>query len=151
MTLLEQAETEIRAIVDRETLAWNSCDAEALVELFHPDTVWPWPPDADSHDPATWVMPLGRFNRERWKSAWEALFESHRLIHNTRQTVRIQVSEELDGAFAVVDVDTLWQNRTSGETQHWKGRACKVYTKVNNRWFFIHQTGLLCYPLMMSE
>ncbi len=145
MTPLEQAETDIRAIVDRETSAWNSCDAEALVDLFHPDTVWPWPPDSDAHDPEKWVMPLGRFDRVRWKHAWEALFESHQLIHNHRQIHRLQVSDELDGAFAVVDVDTLWQNPTSGDIQHWLGRACKVYSKVNDRWFFIYQTGLLSY------
>jgi ketosteroid isomerase-like protein len=147
MTPLEQVESDIRAIVDRETLAWNSCDAEALVDLFHPDTVWPWPPDANSHDPKTWVMPLGRFNRTRWKDSWDTLFKSHLLIHNFRQTVRVQVSDELDGAFAVVDIDTLWQNRTTGETQHWSGRACKVYTKMNDRWYFIYQTGLLNYAI----
>lgn len=27
-------------MVDRETAAWDRQDAEALVELFHPDMVW---------------------------------------------------------------------------------------------------------------
>lgn len=41
------AEDAIRAMVERETSAWNQKDAEALVDLFHPDMVWPWPPDGD--------------------------------------------------------------------------------------------------------
>ena len=90
-------------------------------------------------------MPLGRFNRPRWKAAWESLFSEYELVHNKRRTVRIQISKEQDGAFAVVDVDTLWRNKNTGKEQHWAGRSCKVYTKVNERWFFIHQTGLLEY------
>ena len=91
------------------------------------------------------VMPLGRFDRQRWKSTWKSLFASSHLVRNNRRTVRIVVSQEQDGAFAVVDVDTLWRNRNTGEEQHWIGRACKVYTKTNGRWYFIHQTGLLRY------
>ncbi len=136
---------EIQAMVDRETAAWNACDAEALVDLFHPDCVWPWPPDADAHDPATWVMPLGRFDRGRWKASWEQLFATHVLVHNYRTTVRIEVSAEGDGAFAVVDVDTLWRQRGTAVPNHWAGRACKVYTRVGERWYFIFQTGLLQY------
>jgi ketosteroid isomerase-like protein len=139
------AEEEIRALVDTETAAWNARDADALVSLFHPDTVWPWPPDSAAHDPMQWVMPLGRFDRQRWRSSWQTLFETHDLVHNRRVTLRIAVSEQGDGAFAVVDVDTLWCNRATNELFHWKGRACKVYTKVGERWFFLFQTGLLEY------
>jgi len=46
-------ENEIRAMVDRKTEAWNRQDAETLVSLFHPDMVWPWPPDEHSHGPAS--------------------------------------------------------------------------------------------------
>ena len=141
----QRAEHEVRALVDRETAAWNALNAEELVDLFHPDAVWPWPPNPDAHDPEGWVMPLGRFDRARWKLAWESLFASSHLVRNNRRTVRIVVSQEQDGAFAVVDVDTLWRNRTTSEEQHWIGRACKVYTKTNGRWYFIHQTGLLRY------
>jgi len=73
------------------------------------------------------------------------LFDTHDLVHNIRETLRVVVSDEGDGAFAVVDVDTLWRNRTTQQLFHWKGRACKVYTKVNGRWRFIFQTGLLNY------
>lgn len=141
----QRAEDEIRALVDRETLAWNQQDAQVLVDLFHPDTVWPWSPNPTAHDPENWVMPFGRFHRERWKSSWELLFSEHELIRNQRNTVCIQVSAEQDGGFAVVDVDTLWRQRHTGNELHWLGRSCKVYTKVKERWFFIHQTGLLAY------
>jgi ketosteroid isomerase-like protein len=138
-------EAEIQAMVDRETAAWDARDAAALVELFHPDMIWPWPPDSQAHDPATWVMPQGRFNRERWRAGWQGLFEAHELVHNRRSTVRIQVSAEGDAAFAVVDVDTLWRRRSDGEPFLWKGRACKGYTKVADRWHLIFHTGLLEY------
>ena len=136
---------EIKALVDRETAAWDALDAEALVSLFHPDMVWPWPPDAHAHDPATWVFPLGRFDRARWKAGWESLFRTHQLVHNRRQTVRVEVSEQGDGGFAVVDVDTLWRDRETGRDFHWRGRACKGYTKVDGRWLLIMHTGLLDY------
>ena len=133
-------------MVDRETDAWNALDAEALVSLFHPDMVWPWPPDAQSHDPVRWVFPQGRYHRGRWKAGWEELYRTYELVHNERRTVRIVVSAEGDGAFAVVDVDTLWRHRATGEPFHWKGRACKGYTKVEGRWLLIYHTGLLDYP-----
>ena len=139
------AQEEIRALVDTETAAWNARDAHALVSLFHPDTVWPWPPHSAAHDPMQWVMPFGRFDRERCRCSWQVLFDTHELVHNKRETLRVVVSEQGDGAFAVVDVDTLWCNRTTKQLFHWKGRACKVYTKVGERWLFIFQTGLLKY------
>ena len=142
---MDAAENEIQAMVDAETAAWNAQDAGALVDLFHPDTVWPWPPSPDAHDPLQWVMPLGRFDRARWKRSWEDLFARYELVRNHRQTLRIAITEQRNGGFAVVDVDTLWRDRTSKEPFHWKGRACKVYTKVGNRWFFLFQTGLLAY------
>lgn len=117
-------------MVDRETAAWDRQDAEALVSLFHPDMVWPWPPDAKSHDPASWTLPQGRYNRERWKAGWQELFRTYELVHNVRKTVRVVLSAEGDGAIAVVDVDTLWRNRTDNSHFHWKGRACKGYTKL---------------------
>ena len=142
---MSTVDRQIRALIDAETAAWNTRDAQALVSLFHPDTVWPWPPDAAAHDPMQWVMPMGRFDRERWRRSWQMLFDTHDLVHNNRKTLRIVVSEQADGAFAVVDVDTLWRNRSTKQPFHWKGRACKVYTKVGERWFFLFQTGLLQY------
>ena len=138
-------EDEIQAMIDRETDAWDRQDAGALVSLFHPDTVWPWPPDANGHDPETWVFPMGRYDPLRWKCVWEDLFRDYELAHNRRRTVRIITSEQGDGAFAVVDVDTLWRHRETGERFHWKGRAGKGYTKVGDQWLLIFHTGLLDY------
>jgi ketosteroid isomerase-like protein len=143
---LRELEREIQAMVDRETAAWDSQDAEVLVDLFHPDMVWPWPPDAASHDPATWVTPLGRYDRARWKAGWEELFRTHELVHNRRDTVRIFLSEQGDAGFAVVDVDTLWRSRSTGGLFPWKGRACKGYTRVGDGWRLIFHSGLLEYP-----
>ena len=109
--------------------------------------VWPWPPTTDDHDPADWVFVLGRFDGERWKRDWQGLFDTHDLIHNHRKTVKIIVSKEQDGAFAVVDIDTLWRNKQTRSDFHWKGRVCKIYTKLSNgEWKLIAHTGALEYP-----
>ncbi len=142
---MNQVETLIQSLVDRETDAWNRKDAEALVSLFHPDMVWPWPPDGQAHDPASWIFPQGRYDKTRWKLGWEQIFRDYELVRNIRKTVKIVVSNEEDGGFAVVDVDTLWKHRTTGETMLWKGRACKGYTKVGHQWFLVFHTGLLDY------
>jgi ketosteroid isomerase-like protein len=133
-------------MVDRETAAWNSQDADALVDLFHPDMVWAWPPDPTAHDPATWITPLGRYDRVRWKAGWEDLFRSYVLVHNNRQIARVFLSEQKDAGFAVVDVDTLWRHRETGSLFHWKGRACKGYTRMTSGWLLIFHSGLLEYP-----
>lgn len=139
-------EAEIQEMVDRETAAWDARDADALVDLFHPDMVWAWPPDSTSHDPSTWVTPLGRFDRARWKAGWEELFAAHELVHNRRRTVRILLSGQGDAGFAVVDVDTLWRHDATGTSFHWKGRACKGYVKLDAGWRLVFHTGLLEYP-----
>jgi len=145
------ADMAVREIVDRETRAWDTQDVDLLLSVLHPDMVWPWPPDALAHDPVDWVLPFGRFNRDRWRRAWQDLFDSHELVRNTRTMQRIAVSAEQDGAFAVVDVDTLWRHRQSGVEQHWWGRACKIYTTVNGEWKMIAQTGLLDYAAVAGR
>ncbi len=142
---MKTGEDEVRQVVDRETRAWDLQDAELLVSIFHPDMVWPWPRDAQAHNPTGWVFPLGRYDRARWKASWQELFDTHTLVHNRRNTVKIVVSEQGDGAFAVVDVDTLWRHRKTGQDFHWIGRACKGYTRVGNEWKLIMHTGLLDY------
>jgi ketosteroid isomerase-like protein len=139
------AEREVEEIVHRETSAWDRQDVETLLSIFHPDMVWPWPPDARSHDPQDWVFVLDRFDRSRWRRVWQELFDTHELAHNRRKIVRIEVTPEGDGAFAVVDVDTLWRRRSDGGNFAWKGRACKVYSKVGGEWKLIMHTGLLDY------
>jgi ketosteroid isomerase-like protein len=145
VTAPTSAEDAIREIVDRETRAWDTRDVDLLLTIFHPDMVWPWPPDAGAHDPVDWVLELGRFDRARWRAGWQQLFDSHELVHNRRRIRRIEVSAEGDGAFAVVDVDTLWRD-ADGRDFHWCGRACKIYTLVGGEWKLIAHTGLLDYP-----
>jgi len=135
---------EIKEIVDRETRAWDIQDVELLLTVFHPDMVWPWPKTPQSHDPVEWVLEWGRYNYNRWRKGWLDLFNTHKLVHNKRVTRKIEISKEGDGAFAVVDIDTLWED-SNGNKNHWKGRVCKVYTKVNLEWKMIMQTGVLEY------
>jgi ketosteroid isomerase-like protein len=144
MISMDGVKAQIEEIVNRETRAWDTKDASLLMTIFHPDMVWPWPKTPKSHDPMDWVLVLGRYNYARWKSGWQQLFDTHELINNRRQIRKIEVSAEGDGAFAVVDIDTLWRDRQGNES-HWKGRVCKVYTKVNDEWKLIMHTGVLEY------
>jgi ketosteroid isomerase-like protein len=141
---VSEVEAEIREIVDRETRAWDTRDVKLLLSVFHEDMVWPWPPTSRHHDPVDWVFWAGRYDYERWSRNWQQLFDTHELVHNRRETVKVVVAPEGDGAFAVVDVDTLWRDR-EGREQHWKGRACKVYSKVKGEWKMTMHTGLLDY------
>ena len=132
-------------MVDKETHAWNTQDADLLVSVFHPDMVWPWPPDNETHDPADWVFEMGRYDHNRWRNSWQQLFNTHELEHNIRETQKIEISKEGDGALAVVDIDTLWIHKETEEKNHWKGRTCKVYTLTDNGWKLIMHTGVLNY------
>ena len=49
-----------------------------------------------------------------------------------------------DGAFAVVDIDTLWIN-DGGQENRWLGRVCKVYSRVGDEWKMTMHTGVLEY------
>ena len=52
-----------------------------------------------------------------------------------------------DGAIAVVDIDTLWRHKDTKVDFHWKGRVCKIYTKLRSgEWKFYYQTGALNFP-----
>jgi ketosteroid isomerase-like protein len=140
----EKISEEITEMVNRETRAWDTQDVDVLVSLFHPDMVWPWPPTSQSHDPLNWVFVMGRYDEVRWKRIWQELFDTHRLVHNERAIKKIVISGEGDGAFAVVDIDTLWVDR-EGNQNHWKGRVCKVYSKVDEEWKMTMHTGVLDY------
>jgi len=141
---LKAVKKEIEEMVNIETRAWNTGNADLLLTVFHPDMVWPWPRTTKSHDPIDWVLTQGRFNRDRWKRRWQNLFDTHVLIHNERRIKNIVVSKERDGAFAVVDIDTLWRDSRRKEIL-WKGRVCKVYSKVENEWKMTMHTGVLEY------
>ena len=91
-----------------------------------------------------WVLELGKFDPEKWAKSWQELFDSHELVYNERKILKIVVSNEKDGAFAVVDIDTLWKDK-NGNCQHWQGRVCKVYSKIKNEWKLIMHTGALRY------
>lgn len=146
--LMETAVAEIEEIVNRETKAWDTQDVDLLMTVFHKDMVWPWPPDSKAHNPMTWVIEWGRYDAARWSQGWQDLFDTHRLVHNVRTIRRIEVSKEGDGAFAVVDIDTLWRD-DSGVDNHWLGRTCKIYSKVQNEWKMTAQIGVLDYDEVM--
>lgn len=136
----------IQSLVDKETEAWNKQDVHMLISLFHPDMVWAWPPTPHAHDPADWILEWGRFDEKRWSDGWQQLFDTHHLIKNERKSISIKLTEQEDGALAVVDVETLWRNKSTGEDFLWKGRAGKIYTKLTNgEWKLIAHTGLLEY------
>jgi hypothetical protein len=135
---------EITEIVTRETKAWDKQDVNLLITIFHPDMVWPWPKTSLSHDPMDWELVMGKFNKVRWCKGWQSLFDTHKLVHNNREIKKIVISEERDAAFAVVDIDTLWLDK-NGSKIHWKGRVCKVYSKVGKDWKMTMHTGVLEY------
>lgn len=141
---MKKVKREIEEIVNRETKAWNTQDVDLLMTIFHPDMVWPWPPNPQAHDPREWILDQGRYHHERWRKGWQRLFDTNNLVHNRREIKKIVVSKESDGAFAVVDIDTLWENG-EGNQDRWKGRVCKVYTKVDHEWKLIMHTGVLDY------
>lgn len=142
--MIKDLRQQIEEIVNRETRAWDTQDVELLITIFHPDMVWPWPPTPQSHDPIDWVIEWGRCDYDRWKSGWQNLFDTHRLVHNHRVIRKIEISKEGDGAFAVVDIDTLWV-ADSGRENHWQGRVCKVYAKLGAEWKMTMHTGVLDY------
>lgn len=138
-------EEAIREIIDRETRAWNTKDVPLLLSVFHPDMVWAWPATYTSIDPVNWRLGLGRFDAERWGALYAELFRARTLIHNRRETVRIEISAQCDGALAVVDIDTLWRDDATGVDDHWLGRTCKLYALVGGDWKMTSQTGALQY------
>lgn len=138
------AEQEIQEIVNRETRAWDTQDAELLISVFHPDMVWPFPPNTDAHNPIEWIFVMGRYNKDKWIKIWQDLFDTHKLIHNHREIKKITLTNEQDGALAVLDIDTLWVD-AKGNKSLWKGRVCKVYSKVGKEWKMTMHTGVLNY------
>jgi len=141
---------EVTEIINRETEAWNTKNAELLMTIFHHDMVWPWPRTPLSHDPMDWVIPWGKYNCSRWKGLWQGLFDAYELVHNHRVIKKIEISEEGDGAFAVIDIDTLWRDEDRNE-DHWIGRVCKVYSKCGDDWKMTMHTGVLDYSILEAK
>jgi ketosteroid isomerase-like protein len=96
-------------------------------------------------------MGMGRFDADRWRRTYQQLFDTHELVSNRRQLVKTEVSDQGDGAFAVVDIDTHWRERVSGDEARWTGRVCKVYALVDSQWRLTMHTGVLRYPVAASE
>lgn len=139
-------EEHIQSLVDLETEGWNTKNPDLFLSIIHPDMVWAWPPSAEIHDPAGWEFVMGRFDRERWRNGWMELFTTHDLIRNIRHTIKIMITNEEDGALAVVDIDTLWRHKETGVESHWKGRVSKAYTKLSSgEWKLISHSGALDY------
>ncbi|MEI6517532.1 MAG: hypothetical protein WCN89_02455, partial [bacterium] len=93
---------------------------------------------------------LGKFNKERWTKVYCDWFTTFKLIKNIRKTQKVFITKEGDGAFAVVDVDTLWRSE-SGEESHWLGRTCKTYVNTAEGWKMISQVGVLDYSNKISN
>ena len=147
----DMVKQQIQTLVDLETKGWDTKNPDLFLSIIHPDMAWPWPPTAMAHDPCEWVFVMGRFDRERWRRSWQDLFDSHDLIHNRRNIVKIEVSAERDAAFAVVDIDTLWRHKETGENSHWLGRVCKIYTQLpGGEWKMIFQTGALDFSKIFA-
>ena len=146
----EQQETimAIQAMVNKETEAWNNKDVDTLLSIFHPDMVWPFPPTAADHDPEKWVFVLGRYCPIRWRENWQGLFDSHDLIHNIRNIIKITPTNEGDGGMSIVDADTLWRHKETKVDFHWKGRCAKIYVQTNGAWKMVFQHGLLNFALV---
>ena len=140
-----RGEERIREIIDRETRAWHEQDVPLLLSVFHPDMVWAWPETYTSVDPVEWHLVLGRFDAARWRAHFSERFQAWTLVHNRRETVRIEVSAEDDGALGVVDIDTLWHEDATGDDVHWLGRTCKLYALVGDDWKMTAQTVVLRY------
>jgi hypothetical protein len=64
---------EIQALIDRETSGLKTKNPDFLLEIIHPDMVWPWPPTPRDHDPDAWKFVLaaklpGHFRLSRFGS-----------------------------------------------------------------------------------
>lgn len=139
-----QIKAEVLEIVDRETKAWDTKDVELLLSIFHPDMVWVWPKTNKDINPINWELPLGKFDQKTWRDFYTKMFEEYTLIKNERNIVDIKIGKEGDDAFAVVDIDTLWESE-NGNQMHWVGRTGKTYVKVNGEWKMIAQFGPILF------
>ena len=125
-------DVEIQAMVDRETAAWDARDAEALVALFHPDMVWPWPPDAGSHDSGHLGVPAGSLRSRPLESGVGGPVQ-HATTSSTTGGARSGSScpDEGDGGFAVVRRGhALARTGRSGATSTGRGARARVTRRL---------------------
>ncbi len=157
--MIRDRSDEIREIVERESRAFDTKDVELMLSIYHPDMVWAWPPHSKAYDPMEWIMRVGRFNYDRWYKLTKLFMDTHTVVHNRREIKKIVMTDEQDGAFAVVDIDTLFKRDVSSDSpwhdgsdeEHILGRACKIYTLVNDEWKMIYQPGTMHYPVKAVE
>ena len=128
--------------LQRETQGWNSQDLDLLMSIFHP---YMYGHGQELHN--LMILKIGFLNQEdliiKDGEITGELFLKNIIQDITIALKKIVISNEGDGAFAVVDVDTLWRNKKDGKDFHWYGRACKIYTKLKNgQWKMIAHTGL---------
>jgi ketosteroid isomerase-like protein len=155
---------EIVEIIERESRAFETSDAELMLTIYHPDMVWAWPPHEHAHDPMEWIMRVGRFNYDKWLKLTQLFMDTHTLIHNRREIKKILMTDEQDGALAVVDIDTVFEQHPDkdspwhdaeaegdesegGKKLHVVGRAAKIYTTVGDEWKLLYQPGTMHYPV----
>lgn len=137
----------IQELIDRESRAYDTYDADLMMTIFHPDMVWVWPPHSRAYDPMEWVLRMGRYHPVRWRAYLQKFFDEYLVVRNQRTTRKIVVTPEGDGGFAVVDINTLWRKRDGSAEMPNNGRACKIYTLVGGEWKFFYQPGSMQYPV----
>lgn len=142
---MSQLQQEIEEIVNREKDAWEMKDAELLLTVFHEDMVWAWPRNFDTLNPFYWQVDLGRFNHASWKVHWQDFFDAYELVDALVKVQKVQFSDAKDAAFAVVDLNVQWEDKMTGRLLYWRGRVCKVYTKVRDNWKLLSHTGFIPY------
>ena len=120
---------EIEGILNRETHVWNAKNVDLLLTVFHDHMVWSWFLDTKTHNPLKLILKWGRFDSVRWQKLLQELFDTLELVHNIRTNKRSEVFKKGDGASTVVDIITLWRDK-SGNENHWMCRTCKIYSKV---------------------
>lgn len=57
----------------------------------------------------SWASILGKFDYQRWSKVYTDWFSNFNIEKNERKTQKNFITKQGDGAFAVVDIDTLWK------------------------------------------
>ena len=102
--LMMDKTAELQEMVDRESRAYETYDANLMLTLFHPDMVWVWPPHSRAYDPMEWVLRMGRFEKNRWRAYLQKFFDEYEVLHNSRVTRKIYVSPALPGYHASANI-----------------------------------------------
>ena len=95
----DRVKKQIQALIEREASGLNTKHADLFLDMIHPDMIWPWPRTSRDDDPVRWRFALGRFNKERWRQNFQAIFDNYDLVRNHRD-IEIEVSVEDDPSFA---------------------------------------------------